>query len=333
MNARHYSLVLIAIPLSIMAQPDTTRASEDRMQALEMSVSNGEGLNVKMTDGDTVTNKGSFFIDTKYKRITITTVPKPWANSGDSIAVVMKDLRTERRNRFTYWSGLDLGVNTLIDESGSTDLSGNEEFMEVDNSRSRFFAINFMEQKIEFGSHRVGLLTGLGWEFVNYRLKNNYAVQQNADSVFGILVDDPDYRKNKMRQIGLRVPLMFEFNTKRSPLPTEEDLYAMRRDTTGAIAKRFEHSRKHNFHIALGMVGSWYYNTMYKVKYEQEGETQKDRSSSDYYMLPYRAAAAVRIGYGGLNLFAEYSLTPLFENGKGPELTPLTVGLTIVGFN
>jgi hypothetical protein len=34
-----------------------------------------------------------------------------------------------------------------------------------------------------------------------------------------------------------------------------------------------------------------------------------------------------------LNLFAEYSLTPLFNDDKGPELTPLTVGLTLIGFN
>ena len=110
-------------------------------------------------------------------------------------------------------------------------------------------------------------------------------------------------------------------------------MMAMRADTTGKLAKTFNHSRKHNFHIAVGVVGSWYFETMYKQKYKREGETVKDRSSGDYQLLPYRAAATVRIGYGGLNLFAEYALTPLFKDGKGPELTPFNVGLTIVGFN
>ncbi len=292
-----------------------------------------EGLGVHMTDGDTITKKGTFTFDTKYKHVTIVAEPKPWASTSDSIAEVLKDSRTKRRNLFTYWSGLDLGVNTLLGPDGSSELDADAEFMEVDNKSSRFFSINFLEEKIEFGSHHMGLLTGLGWEFVNYRLQNNYNVQYNADSVYGVPVETPDYDKNKMRQIGFRVPLMLEFNTKRAPLPTEADVMAMRQDTTGTIAERFKHSRKHNFHIAMGMVGSWYYNSMYKVKYDLDGENQHDRSSGDYHLLPYRAAAAVRIGYGALNLFAEYSLTPLFQDGKGPELTPFNIGITIIGFN
>jgi len=39
------------------------------------------------------------------------------------------------------------------------------------------------------------------------------------------------------------------------------------------------------------------------------------------------------VGDGALTLFAEYSLTPLFREGQGPDLTPVTVGITLVGFN
>jgi hypothetical protein len=206
----------------------------------------------------------------------------------------LKELRTERRNVFTYWSGLDLGVNTLLGPDGSSDLDKDAEFMEIDNGRSRFFAINFMEQKIELGSSNVGLLTGLGWEFVNYHLKNNVMLQYDADSVYGVVMDSPEYSKNKLRQTGFRVPLMIEFNTKRAPLPTADELRAK---------KGFEYDRKGNFHIALGVVGSWYYETMYKQKYRKDGEDQKDRYSGDYHLLPVRAALSARIGYGGLNLF------------------------------
>ena len=325
------TLALLA-PLYCFAQPDTASV-QPGLPMLELGVNDREGAYVQVIDPDTAGNKSSFNIDLKYKRITITTEPKPWASSSDSIAEVLHDYKVGRRNKFTYWSGLDLGVNTLLGPDGSSELDADAEFMEVDNNSSRFFSINFMEEKIEFGSHHVGLLTGLGWEFVNYRLQNNYSVQYNADSVYGVPVETPDYDKNKMRQIGFRVPLMLEFNTKRAPLPTEADLMAMKLDTTGTIAKQFKHSRKHNFHIAMGVVGSWYYNSMYKVKYDLDGENQQDRSSGDYHLLPYRAAASVRIGYGALNLFAEYSLTPLFQDGKGPELTPFNIGITLIGFN
>ncbi len=198
--------------------------------------------------------------------------------------------------------------------------------MALEDANSRFFALNMWEQKIDFGSHHVGLFTGLGLEFVNYRLSNNVQLAYNNDSVFGVQVISPEYRKNKLREIGLRVPLMLEFNTKRAPLPTEAQL----RDGSW---KGNDFSRKNNFHVAVGVVGSWYFDTMYKVKYRVEGETEKDRSKGDFNLLKYRLAARAQIGWGGLNLFAEYSLTPLFEEGTGPELIPVNAGIALVGFN
>ena len=62
-------------------------------------------------------------------------------------------------------------------------------------------------------------------------------------------------------------------------------------------------------------------------------QVQKDIDKGDHRLLPYRLAASARIGYGSLNLFAEYALTPLFQDKVMPELTPLNVGLTIIGFN
>ena len=139
--------------------------------------------------------------------------------------------------------------------------------MQIDNSKSRFFAINFMEQKIEFGSHHVGLLTGLGLEWCNYRLKNNDMLAYNADSVYGVPVESPEFRKNKLRQTGLRMPLMLEFNTKRAKMPTREEVLAASKDTTLVLKKGengpCDFNNRTNFHIAVGGVGSWYFESMY----------------------------------------------------------------------
>lgn len=327
---------LAGAPLAAFSQVDTTTVptpaeqgtdkEQEQRYSISLGVNSKEGMMVQM-DGpiDTTTNKQKpLVIETKRKKISIFSEPREWLSPSDSVADRLKQLRTERRNLFTYWSGLDLGVNTLLGPDGSADLDPDAEFLEVDNSRSRFFSINFMEQKFEFGSHHVGLMTGLGWEFTSYHLENNVFLAYDADSIYGVPVDSPEYSKNKLRQMGFRVPLMFEFNTKRAPLPTEAELLA-------GNVKDFD--RKGNFHIAVGVVGSWYFDTMYKQKYRTDGDNRKDRSKGDYQLLPYRAAASVRLGYGGLNLFAEYALTPFVREGKGPELSPLNVGLTIIGFN
>jgi hypothetical protein len=236
------------------------------------------------------------------------------------------DLERERRNKFTYWAGIDVGFNNWVGPDGSGDLDAEADFMQLDPGRSRFFALNFMEQKIQFGSHRAGLLTGLGLEYTSYHLLNNVKLAYNNDSVYGSAVEDPTYTKNKLRQTGHRIPLMFEFNTKKVPLPTTAA-------EVRALEKAGGFSRKGNFHMAAGLVGTWYFDTMYKQKYKEFGDKQKDRFGGDYHLLPYRVAATVRMGWGAGNFFGEYALTSLFEDGKGPELTPFNVGLTIVGFN
>lgn len=326
-------IIALFVPILASAQTDTTKTYPG-MPMLNVGVNSDKGAFVDVITPDTTDQKKSFTIDTRYKRITITTVPKPWESQTDSIAEVLKDLRTQRRNQFTYWSGVDVGFNMLLGPDGSTDLPQESEYMELDQINSRFVSINFMEQKIEFGSHHLGLLTGLGWEFTSYRLSHNELLQFDRDSVYAIPVESPEFQKNKLRQSGFRLPLMLEFNTKRAKMPTADELLMAARDTVGGKKPiDYDFTNKKNFHIALGIVGTWYYDSMYKQKYRADGAVQKDINKGDHHLMPYRAAAAVRIGYGSLNLFAEYALTPLFDKNKGPELTPFNVGLTIIGFN
>lgn len=329
-----------ALPAALLAQSDTIPAqvAPPVPEAKADSVQKGPndrnlvirrnqkgGMNVEVTSNpDTTGKEKPIVIQTKRKVITILTEDRDTSTDTIDVAQRLKDARDDRRNTFTYWAGLDLGVNTLLGPDNDADLGGDAEFMTIDNGRSRFFAINFLEQKINFGTHHVGLLTGIGLEFTNYHLKNNVQLAYNADSVFGVPLDTPELRKNKLRQTGLRVPLMLEFNTKRAPLPTEEEILARK-------AKGY--NAKGNVHLAVGVVGSWYFDTMYKQKYRMDGDRRKVNDNGDYLLLPYRAAASVRVGYGSFNLFAEYALTPLFRDGQGPELTPFNIGITLIGFN
>jgi hypothetical protein len=323
------TLLLALAVVQASAQTDTVRADpvpQARQQSVWIGMAPGKGAGVHIDDGDDVPDQDTIRIELKRKILTILVTPKDSMLVGDTLQEHIDDLALERRNTFTYWAGLDIGLNNWVGPDGSGDLDADAEFMQLDAARSRFFAINFMEQKVEFGSHRAGLLTGLGLEWTSYHLMNNVHLAYDNDSVYGVEVDEPQYSKNKLRQTGIRVPLLFEFNTKRAPLPT-----------TAAEVRALEaaggYSRKGNFHIAVGVVGTWYFETMYKQKYTQYGDRQKDRSNGDYHLLPYRAAATVRLGWGGLNFFGEYALTELFANGKGPSLTPFNVGLTLVGFN
>lgn len=323
------SLLFALATMQAVAQTDTLRtdtvqADGEQRHSLYLGYSPGQGAGVRVDDGDPKTEQDTIRIELKRKLLTILVTPKDSMLVGDTLQEHIDALERERRNKFTYWSGLDIGLNNWVGADGSGDLGPDADFMQLDAARSRFFAINFMEQKIEFGSHHAGLLLGLGLEWRNYLLTNNVALGYDNDSTYAVKVDEPAYKKNKLRQAGLRVPVLLEFNTKKAPIPTADEL------RTGRVE---DYDRKGNFHIAFGVIGTWHFETMYKTKYSQDGESMKDRSNGSYNLRPLSAMATVRIGYGGLNLFAEYGLTSLFEEGKGPELTPVNVGLTLIGFN
>jgi hypothetical protein len=56
-----------------------------------------------------------------------------------------------------------------------------------------------------------------------------------------------------------------------------------------------------------------------------------EKLNSKRFFNSNRISLAGRIGYGHLSLFTSYQLTPLFKEGQGPVIRPMTVGLTISG--
>jgi hypothetical protein len=55
------------------------------------------------------------------------------------------------------------------------------------------------------------------------------------------------------------------------------------------------------------------------------------KESSKKFFSKQRLSVMGRIGYGSLSLFASYSVTPVFKEGLGPTVRPLSIGLTLSG--
>ena len=324
------ALVLL-LPLNAAAQSDSARkdtaeAKGLEQHRLELGINSKGGAYAQVKDNDDDDND-TIRIEFRHKVVRIISTEKlTKILSADSLSDDLRSARTDRRNTFTYWSGIDFGFNSFITSDGRFGDGPKAGPMLLNNLRSRWVSINFMEQKYEFGSHHAGLFWGLGLEFTGYHLSENATLAYSGDSTYATLVQQPQFTKNKLRQIGLRLPLMFEFNTKKAPLPVTPEDWKKFHEKGGF-------SNKGNFHFAAGVVGSWYFDTMYKQKFREGGENHKIRDKGDYNLLPYRVSARAQIGIGGLNLFAEYGLTPLFEKGTAPEVMPVTVGLTLIGFN
>jgi hypothetical protein len=57
--------------------------------------------------------------------------------------------------------------------------------------------------------------------------------------------------------------------------------------------------------------------------------TQKENSKK--FFNKNRISLMARVGYGHYSAFVSYAMTPLFKEGVGPTVRPLTIGLTLSG--
>jgi hypothetical protein len=55
------------------------------------------------------------------------------------------------------------------------------------------------------------------------------------------------------------------------------------------------------------------------------------KEASKRFFNKQRLSVMGRVGVGSFTLFASYSVTPLFQEGLGPAIHPLSIGLNIAG--
>ncbi len=201
-----------------------------------------------------------------------------------------------------HWAGLDFGFNVLLDENRENTFADNP-YWKNDAAKSQVWNLNILEHKFNFGTPYVGLTTGLGFNWTSVAFKNNYILQSTADSVFAVTDTVNIYSKNKLKASYLTVPLMLEFNTS-----ANEDK---------------------SFYLAAGVVGGVRLTSKTKRQGEFEGKEFKEKVKGSYNLNAFKLDAAARLGYGNWGVFANYSLLPLFDQGKTVDLYPLTFGLSL----
>jgi hypothetical protein len=241
------------------------------------------------------------------------------SNNKDQVEVTFDDdddRDSSSKEELTHWGGIDLGVNFLLNSDNSTDLGEGNEWLNLNHGRSLSWSFNLIEHKIRFAKDYVGLITGLGISYNSYGLGDSTIVASKfefLDADLNLMVIDStngfnsptyEFTKNKLRTTHLKVPLLLEFNTS--------------------------NDNDRSFHVAAGVIGGWRIGAITKQKYQVDGDKHTDRNKGDYNLNSFTLDASIRVGYRNFTLFANYALTPLFEDGKGPEVYPATFGLSIM---
>lgn len=223
----------------------------------------------------------------------------PQGPSTDTIDASPSEAEAERNE--AHWAGIDLGVNVLLNSQNTTSFPNNQ-YWENDPAKSFYINLNFMERKFDIYKHYVGITTGLGINFMQVGMKNNYILQSNKDSVYAIEDTTFSYSKNKFKACYLQIPLLLEFNTNED---ADKSVY-----------------------LAAGVIGGLRLSSKVKREGDLDGKGFKEEVRGVYNLNSFKLDATVRAGYANWGIFANYSLIPLFVAGKTVEVHPFTVGLT-----
>ncbi|MDP4185744.1 MAG: outer membrane beta-barrel protein [Bacteroidota bacterium] len=177
-------------------------------------------------------------------------------------------------------------------------------FMDVKVSKSLEVGFYLFHGGLRLIGDHFGLVSGVGFSFNDYRFRNDYTIykDQATGNIMPKFLDPvayPNLDKTKLSVSYLNVPLLLQLEFP---------------------------SGKKNFYLLGGVEGGVNLGSHTKVKY---GDV-KDKDHGDLDINPFKAAAIVRAGTSDLQFYAKYNMTRLFENGKGPELTPFSFGVCFV---
>ncbi|MDI1353362.1 MAG: DUF2807 domain-containing protein [bacterium] len=221
----------------------------------------------------------------------------------------MEEHEIDVERKFKHWTGFSMGVNGYLTNTGSMTMPKSTEFMDLNYSKSFNYQFNLFEKQFNLISNKMKIVTGFGFDYHLYEFSNKTTLNPDTSYTWGTIDTDSKlaYHKNKLRCTYIQVPLLLEFNTSNDPLKT--------------------------FHIAVGVVGQFLIASRTKQVLEDEKDEYTKVRKDGYNLTPFAAKAHVNLGYRGWTVFGEYSVTSLFQPGKGPELYPFSMGIRLIPFS
>lgn len=200
-----------------------------------------------------------------------------------------------------HWEGIEFGFNAFDKVDYSMYSPVDNDFMSLNQGKSMEFNFNFYELNIGLAKSNLGLVSGMGLSFNNYRFENPYTLRKGPEITEAVPLNTEGLSKTKLAVSYLNVPLLLEFQ-----IPVNQN--------EGRVF------------VNAGVIGGIKIGSHTKVKH---GDI-KDKDRSGFNINSFNYAATARIGYKDISLFGNYSLTPLFKTGKGPALTPFTIGISFL---
>lgn len=199
-----------------------------------------------------------------------------------------------------HYAGVEFGLNNYLNKDFEMLVPENGKYMELDDSKSIEFNLNIVDVSLPIVKNRLGLVTGMGLGWNNYKFDNKQLILQNGgDSLFVLEDTITQYSKNKLNALYLNVPLMIEFQ-----------------QSVGGK----------KLWVAVGVYGGLKLGSHTKLV-TNDGEKTKTRK--DFHLNTLRYGLRAQVGFDDFGVYCNYSLASLFKKDQGPELYPLSLGVSL----
>lgn len=224
----------------------------------------------------------------------------------DIYVEVEKDVKYKERRKKKFvghWSAIEFGLNTFWSPHFSPNFPTEGSFLTLEQQKSWYFSANIFQISIPLYSKYFGLVSGVGFTFNNYELKNNFKLIIDSTNSLSYSDGDYNYKKNRFKTINVSVPLLLEIQI---PMNKKD---------------------KRAF-INFGVIGN--YNLQSKMKYvytDNNYEIKKKDKLTNFPVTDFNYDFAIRLGYGGWYINASYRYIPIFKQGFGPQINNFTTGI------
>lgn len=326
-------IALMCIPVFAGAQTDSTNADQQlkqqiadlqkqldqmqknldaQMKQLNVQIQGMDSFSIQMPDEQnmkividtTVVKIGKWDVGVKDSDevVKIIVNGKDDACCEDSTDAPDEDLKNVKTQFFL----LDLGLTSYIDQAGGNfgsvaDPSYN--FLEL-KPNSMQVGLHIFRQRINLVQHKFNFEYGLQLQFNNYKFSQSFTLVPDTNMVSAVSTD-LSLKKNKLTDCYLNLPVMFNFTSNPFNL-------------------------KKSFTLGAGAFGGYLIGSHSKQVSDADG---KVKMKDDYNLNPLQYGFTGYIGYGGFKIYGNYSLTNMFKDDVMPALTPLSVGLVLLGWD
>lgn len=281
----------------------------------------GRDTTLIINDDTVVVKDNQVIIKDKEKRIVTFSIKIGGENGEGTAADGSRAEPKQRRMKRTHseWF-LDLGLNNYLTNGQFTDQS---EPYTLRPLGSRYVALSYIS-KTRIGGAASPLAISYGGElsFYNFMFDSNQRIFKGTNAVeFRELQSQQgqtiSLRKNKLTVVYASLPVMLTLDFGQGGR-NWRTVRSGRAGRTGEWSVRA--GSRDGFRLGAGGFVGYRLNSYSKIR-EEDGPRDRDRSN--YYLNNIRYGAQAMLGFGSIDLFFKYDLSPLFADNQGPANTDL----------